>query len=578
MKPPPPSTALRRRLRARVAALAAALALAVPTGAEALDPARFPLPAELEPNVDFWTRVYTEYDSHHVLLHDDVYLYVVYAVLDFTPLDASNLSDARKIERRRDEIRKARNRYRQLLEDSAAGRVSKTDPEEQARIETLLAPVPGGRGKYAAAAARLRIQTCLKDHFAEAIERSGVYMAAIEEIFSARGLPVELTRLPFVESMFQWQARSAVAAAGIWQFMPSTARLYRLEMGLELDQRYDPLAASEAAARHLEDNYEALGTWPLAITAYNHGPAGVRRAVRRLGTRDLGEIASHYRSRSFGFASRNFYSEFVAAARIYAERERHFPGVEPAEALAFDQLALERYVPIADLAKGAGTGLEVLRQMNPALSKAVWAGHVYLPARYLLRVPAGRGAAFEAAYAALPDDRKSPHQVGTYYRVRRGDTLSRIAEKFGTSAAALQRANRLRSVHRIHVGQRLLIPPGRGGVRAASGRGADAAGVVAQSTAGVHTVRRGETLSGIAEAYGTSVRALQAANRLANADSLHVGQRLTIPNGGKTTHVVRSGETLAGIARRYGTTVRALKSANRIRSHLIRPSQVLVIP
>ncbi len=573
------------------AALVAVAMLASVPAAGALDPQLFPVPAKLEPNVDFWTRVYTEYDSHQKLLHDERYLNVIYGVLDFTELDASAKSAGRKSALKREHIRQTKSSYRALLRDLAAGRVSKSHPQEQAKIRRLFESVPGGREKYSAAVSRLRTQTCLKDQFAEGIERSGVYMAAIEKVFRRRGLPVELTRLPFVESLFQWRARSSAAAGGIWQFVPSTARLYRLKMELELDERYDPLRATDAAARHLEDNYKSLAAWPLAITAYNHGLGGMRRAVRSVGTRDIGEISTRYRSRNFGFASRNFYSEFVAAARIYEDRERYFPDAEPRAALSSGEFSPGHYVPIRELAKSAGTELDKLKEMNPALTPAVWAGHVYLPRNYPLRVPPGKVSAFEAAYADLPEGRKSNHQVGYYYRVRKGDTLSRIAAKFGTSTSALQRANKLRSAHRIRVGQRLLIPPGRGGRPASP--------VVAQSVprqgTGVHVVRRGETLSGIAAAYGTSTSGLRASNSLRNADRIYVGQRLKVPAGAPTTsstvapgrgtsaaerktHVVRSGDTLLAIARRYGTTVRAIQNANKIRSTVIRPSQVLIIP
>ncbi len=566
------------------AAFCALLLLGAASAAGALDSQLFPVAAKLDPNVEFWTRVYTEYDSHQVLLHDELHLHVIYAVLDFTELDESDATAGRKSVIKRQEIKKARAKYRSLLQNLAARRTSRSHPDDQARIAQMFATVPGGRSKYSQAASRLRTQTCLKDQFAAAIERSGVYMAAIEAHFRERGLPVELTRLPFVESMFQWQARSSAAAGGIWQFVPSSARLYKLKMDLERDERYNPLRATQAAARHLEDNYKSLRTWPLAITAYNHGAGGMRRAVRRIGTRDMGEISTRYRSRNFGFASRNFYSEFVAAARIYENRQRYFPGVEPRAALAADEFSPGRYVPIRELAKGAGTELDALKEMNPALTSAVWAGHVYLPRGYSLKVPGGKGPAFEAAFAALPDSRKTNHQVGYYYRVRRGDTLSLIAEKFGTSTSKLQRANKLRSAHRIRVGQRLLIPPGS---RRGPAPSAAVPAVVAQATPGVHVVRRGDTLSGIADAYRTSVSALRSTNNLRSAHRIYVGQRLTIPgartkstasSGAPRTHVVRSGETLHAIARRYGTTVRAIQTANRIRNSLIHPRQVLIIP
>lgn len=547
------------------------------------DPRLFPVAAELEPNVEFWTQVYSVYDDDTVLLHDELYLGVIYAALDFSALDDPQVSAARARLLRRRNILEAETKYKAILADLAAGRISKTHPRDQARVEQMFASVPGNRSKYTAARNRLRTQTCLKNRFAEGIERSGRYLPKIESIFAGRGLPVELSRLPFVESLFQWEARSSASAVGIWQFVAGTARYY-LDMKLEYDERLDPLAASDAAARHLADNYKALGTWPLAITAYNHGTAGMKRAVRRLGTRNLGAIARRYTSRTFGFASRNFYAEFIAAANVYAQRQRLFPTTSPLPELVFEEWKSELYVPVRELADGAGADLKELREMNPAMSPQIWAGHLYLPKGYALKIPAGRSAAFQQAFAALPQDRKSPHQVGLYYQVRAGDTLSTIAAKFGSSISALQAANRLSSPHRIRIGQRLLIPPrsGSGAVPAVAAAGA--APKVAAAGAGgapvIHIVRSGETLSRIAARYGTSVSVLIARNGLSSAHRIQVGQKLTISgnNASGTRHVVRHGETLTAIARRYGTSVSALQRTNRIRGHVIHPRQVLVIP
>lgn len=559
-----------------------ALVLSAAATASPLDPGLFPIPPELAANVDFWTRVYSAHDDDSALLHDELYLGVVYQRLDFGDVEARDLSDGRKSLEKQRRVREAEARYRALLDHLAAGRTPEADAEELARLSRLFAAVPGGTSKYRAAKGRMRTQTCLRNRFAEAVERSGVYLAAMEEIFARRGLPQVLTRLPFVESMFQWNAHSSARAGGIWQFVPSTARLY-LEMELEVDERFAPLRATDAAARLLAANYEKLETWPLAITAYNHGDAGMRRAVRRLGTRDLGKIVTDYRSRSFGFASRNFYAEFVAAARVYAERERHFPGTSPRPALEYEEFAPDLYVAAQELSREAGVDVATLREMNPALAPEVWAGHLFLPKGYPLLVPPGRAADFRRAVEALPENRKSPHQVGLRYRVRPGDTLSRIAGRFGTSVGALQRANRLSNPHRIRVGQLLLIPPrGRSGVPTSAAHAAisTASTAPAAAPAAFHVVRPGETLWSIARRYGTTVSALMSGNQLARADRIYVGQKLVLngDGGGRTTHVVRSGDTLAAIARLYGTTVRAIQQANRIRSHIIRPRQVLVIP
>ncbi|MEM1176787.1 MAG: LysM peptidoglycan-binding domain-containing protein [Acidobacteriota bacterium] len=546
---------------------------------ETLDPELFPVAPELEAAVEFWLKIYTGYDNHVVLLHDERHLNVVYAALDFGDLYSTSISEARKQRARRKHLKEAREKYRSILNDLAAGRTSKAYTADQARVAKLFEDIPGGRGKYKSATSRLRTQTCLRNRFAEAIERSGYYMAKMERIFGQRGLPVELTRLPFVESLFQWNARSSAAAGGIWQFVPSTARLY-LDMTAEYDERFDPLLAAEAAASLLGKNYEALETWPLALTAYNHGRAGMKRAVRRTGTRDLGTIVQKYRSRTFGFASRNFYAEFVAAYLAYENRDHYFPGTLPRPLLKYDDWQPQHFVSLPALASKANLDVDDLKLLNPALSREVWRGNLFLPKAYSLRLPSGKAGQVATAYAALPDDRRSPRQVGHRYRVRRGDTLSAIASRFGVSVGSLKSANGIRG-HLIRSGQSLLIPPSRSGSRARRATQASS-GPVPVAKNGRHVVRRGESLSTIAKRYGTDVRTLQSVNRLSSPDRLRVGQSLKIPGpsaDGKTaTHVVRRGETLASIARRHGTTVSALRRANRIRGDLITPNQVLVIP
>lgn len=543
-----------------------------------LNPQLFPVPPELRDNVTFWTKVYTEFDSNVRLLHDDLHLGVIYAALDFTQLNDSNLSMGQKQRRRKDEIRKAKEKYQSILSSLAAGRVSKTYPADQARVESMFVGVPGGRSKYSKAIDRLRTQTCLKNRFAEGIERSGYYMEHMENVFRRYDLPLELTRIPFVESLFQWGARSAAAAGGIWQFMPSTGRMY-LSMRAEMDERFDPLRATEAAAKLLSTNHKSLKTWPLAITAYNHGRGGMKRAVRQVGTRDLGRIAQSYRSRTFGFASRNFYSEFVAAWQAYENRAIHFPDARPAPTLSFDEISPASFVHLPKLAHQAAVDLSLLKKLNPALSRAVWAGNLYFPKNYPLKVPAGSSDQVRQALNDLPSSSKSAHQVGLRYRVRSGDTLGAIARRYGTSVGALQRANRLRG-HLIRVGQKLLIPPSsRAGSTPIANASTPTGSASRSSNPATHTVKRGENLSRIAAKYGTTVKTLRRMNGLRSANQLRVGQRLKLPRGGgQDSHLVQRGETLAKIAGRYGTSVEALRRANRLKGDVIHPGQVLVLP
>ena len=430
-------------------------ALAVPATFAAPEPAldaeQFPIPAVLQPNISFWSDVYARYTVDQVVLHDDQYLGVVYEVLDMSDLTRSGRSEFEQRRERSERVDQARDRIVAVLR-----RLSRSDPqsEDEERIWKLWSPIGTQHGRFEEAAAHVRAQTGLRERFAEGLVIAGRYLPGIERVFAAEGVPPILSRLPFVESMFVSRAQSKVGAVGAWQFMPATARLY-LQMNPAVDSRVDTILAAEGAARMLRHDYEVLRTWPLALTAYNHGRAGVARAVREVGTRDLGEIVQKYDSKRFGFASRNFYSEFVAAATVHSRYPELFPGVSPDPEVQFDQLELAHFVSLLDLAEATGTDIDVLRGLNPALDGDVFNGTLLLPKAYRLRVPAGEFARFEAAYGALPSDRRRDSQAQAGYRVQSGDTVGGIARRFGTTVGAIQRANGLSRPDSIKVGQYL---------------------------------------------------------------------------------------------------------------------------
>lgn len=521
-----------RRRQSRQLLPALVLTLLAASGASAqerfhaaLDPAEFPVPQTLVPNVEFWRNTFSTYESTQTVIHDDRHLDVVFSVVDVEDL-VSREASAVAIERAQDdrvrrEVRKYQDVLRRLARDKSAGGA------EADRVRSLYARSARQATDYGAAASRVRGQTGLKDRFEEALQVSGMFMEGIEQSLARHGVPREVKCLPFVESMFNYRARSKVGASGAWQFTPGTGRLY-LQMDAAVDARSDVWLAAEGAARMLSEHHASVQSWPLALTGYNHGIAGMRRAVRQVGTSDIGVVVDRYSSRTFGFASRNFYAEFVAAVTVFADRQALFPGVEPLPTLRFDELAPGKFVSLLDLAHLTETDTAELVSLNPALHDEVARGRLLVPATYPLRVPLGKRTEFQRALNQLPESRKRDRQLSVSYRVRRGDTLSAIARQFRTSVATLQRANGLPRANRIYVGQRLEVGVGSSDwTPLAWSPGASE--VARGESLRVHIVRAGETLTQIARRYGLPVALLVAANDLSSPNRIQIGTQLSIP-------------------------------------------------
>ena len=499
----------------------------------ALNPQRFPVPDALIPNVQFWHDVFSRHASTQTVIHDDQYLDIVFSVVDVGDLVRQGASAAtieRTGDRRaRDEVRK----YQQVLLRLAGARVA-ADETEVGRVRAMYAAKSRLPTDYRAAAMRVRGQGGLKDRFQEAIQISGMFMEGIEQILVSHGVPTEVRCLPFVESMFNYKARSRVGASGVWQFTASTGRRY-LQMNSAVDARSDVWLAADGAARMLADHYARVQSWPLALTAYNHGISGMVRAVRQVGTSDIGVVSQRYRSPSFGFASRNFYAEFVAAVTVFADRERLFPGVEPMPARRFEEFAPGAFVSLLDLANLTETPVSELVELNPALHQDVARGQLLVPPTYPLRVADGSRGAFERAFAQLPDTRKRDRQITATYRIQRGDTLGAIARRLGTSVSALQRANGIARANRIRAGQLIEVPGGSGQwTPLVWSPDTEAPGTRASAQAGIHIVRTGETLTQIAARYGLTVRALVAANEIPIPNRILVGMQIAIPESAQS--------------------------------------------
>src|SRR5947207_9726577 len=408
-----------------------------------------PRPPLLERDVQFWIRVYTQIDTNAGFLHDQYNLGVVYDTLHFAP----NTTPA---ERER-QVDQAREHYGAALRRIADAADAPLSAEDQ-RIKELWG-AEATPARLRSAIEDIRFQLGQADRFRAGLIRSGAWETHIAETLANLGLPAELAVLPHVESSFNPAAYSKVGAAGLWQFMRSTGRRY-MRIDSAVDDRLDPFRSTEAAAQLLAYNYRVLGTWPLALTAYNHGTAGVRRAKETLGTDDIARIVRSYNSRTFGFASRNFYVSFLAALDIDRNPEKYFGALQKQTEARFQEVQVPAYVPMATLERALKIDADKLRALNPALLRSVWDGQQRVPKAYHLRLPLdGSGWTRELLAQRLsPAEMFAGQSSPPRYRVQRGDTLTSVAVRYGVSAETLARLNHLRTGARLHAGRSITVP------------------------------------------------------------------------------------------------------------------------
>src|SRR6185312_11015179 len=314
-----------------------------------------PYPPQLQRDVDFWVHVYTQIDTNSGYLHDQYDLAVIYDTLHFAP-DSSPRARQRIVNRARDHYVAELRRIA-----SGSGPLSKEDERIKALWGAQATPE-----RLLEATDDIRFQLGQANRFKAGLIRSGAWQQDIAEALRDEGLPPELAALPLVESSYNPRAYSKVGAAGLWQFMPSTGRRF-MRIDRAVDDRMDPFRATDAAAQLLAYNHRILGTWPLALTAYNHGVAGMRRAVETLGTTDIVTIVRNYQSRTFGFASRNFYVSFLAALKIERDPQKYFGPIVPLKEARFREVKMPAYVTVASLERALAVDPETLRDLNPAL-------------------------------------------------------------------------------------------------------------------------------------------------------------------------------------------------------------------
>ena len=475
------------------------VALAAPLVAQ--NSSDFPRPAGLEPAILFWIRVYTEVDTQSGYLHDAEHLNVIYSVL---PLDRQ------QIEFKREGIKAA------LRVLSTGKRAGLSDAERQVLD---LWPANVTNQTLRVASDNVRWQLGQSNRFLAGLRRSGAYRTHIEKVIAGKNLPSQLVVLPHVESSFNPGAYSSADAAGMWQFTRATGQRF-MRIDHIVDERMDPYIAAEAAMSLLEYNYRVLGTWPLALTAYNHGAGGIARAVREMGTNDIEEIVANYKGRRFGFASRNFYAQFLAVNDVESRVESFFGEVQLNSSPNFTELTTDSYIDAQVFASSANISLEQLRADNPALRPVVWQGQKRIPRGFKIKLRDAEMTSQELL-ASIDGDYKFVVQTpDVSYTVERGDSLSAIAGRFNTSVSRLVALNQLTSSHRIQIGQRILLPQDENSLAAQSQRApAD----------GVYTVARGDTVSTISRRFSVGETALLRLNEIEDSHRIYPGQELRLP-------------------------------------------------
>jgi membrane-bound lytic murein transglycosylase D len=442
-----------------------------------------------------------------------------------------------------------------------------------------------------------RVQYYLDFFQGKGRERMGIWLSRLPRYegmirtrLQEQGLPGDLVYLALIESGFSNTATSRAKAVGMWQFMKGTARGYGLRVDSWVDERRDPYKATIAAARHLKNLDDRFGSVYMAAAAYNAGAGKVSRGVRRLPDDEADSVTSDatffrlYDTKLLRRETKDYVPKLIAAARIAKEPGRYGFTIDSVEPSAYDSIVVPTMTGLDVVARLADTTVAAIREMNPQyLRLATPPG-----AASVVRIPYGRGAATEAAYAELPPSRRITFVEHT---VARGETMSGIAHRYRVSQRLLTEANPRLHGRVLRPGMNVIVPTGGALSTSVARRVADPVEPASGRPGGFHLVRRGETLADLAQQYGVSEQQLRRWNVLGRTERIRAGQRLRVaargaqavsasgPAGDHRVHTVQRGETLTGLARRYGVSVQALRAANGLsRGEDIRAGLTLRIP
>lgn len=428
------------------------------------------------------------------------------------------------------------------------------------------------------------------------LTRLGKYEKLISKTLKEEGLPQELLYLSMIESGFNPKAYSYARASGLWQFIYATGSYYGLRADWWFDERRDPTLSTRAAARHLNDLYDRFGDWYLAMAGYNYSPGKLQRHINRYNTRDFWKLKRIPRQ------TRNYIPTFIAASLISKNPNKYGFFAEKAETVAFDTVMISDCVDLEVIAKCVNSNFEEIKLLNPAVLRWCTPPNVK---NFTLNIPKDTKELFKHEYAKIPEDQKISYKR---HKIRTGETLSEISNRYATSISVLKKTNNLRS-SRIRAGKYLIIPVAQNEkyyktfkpvVYKSSKKRTKSRTPVANVKGHrkvSYIVKKGDTLGDIAELYNTRASNIRYWNGLSYGRHIYPKQKLAIwvPDNNpiqkvitkkevsqsivftESYHIVKHGDTLWDIAQKYNTSIRELKKINNLRSNRIKPGERLII-
>ena len=456
-----------------------------------------------------------------------------------------------------------------------------------------------------------------KRSFERLMAVSEYYFPLFEEAFDKQNVPLEIKYLAVVESALNPKAVSRVGATGLWQFMYQTGKQYGLKIDSYVDERSDPLKASEAAAQYMKNMYAIFGDWDLVLASYNSGPGNVAKAIRRSG----GQQNYWNIRKNLPKETQGYLPAFLATMYIYEYHKEHgiVPEKAPIKHFATDTVMIKRQMSFKQISELIDIPVAQLQVLNPSYRLNIVPA--YKDQTHFLRLPQDKMAVFTSneskIYAYVEKEanlREKPFQIVRpivsqdsvntfqklaqakvrYYRVKRNDNLSTIAQKYDVTVADLKRWNNIRG-NKVAYGKNLKI----NGLEADQNPTAiakveldkkeiqkDSAAV---ATASFYVVQKGDNLSAIAKKFNVTVAEIQEWNKLIN-NNLQLGASLQVVKNPinkeaisesverkDIAYSVQKGDNLGGIAKRFGATIEELKQWNNLKTNAIAIGNSLIV-